>query len=128
MNPAYFKTRLRAQLPGGNLPQNFSVITVCNPAGEVISHEENKARTATFRKQLNERELVHFPVTGYDPDSAHEEQGFGIVCDAETARALGQEWNQEAIFRVDNGRVKLVSCEPSAEEFPLKLWSEMADL
>ena len=40
---------------------------------------------------------------------------------------LGREWRQEAIFRVVNGEVALVSCETPGEEYPLRSWVEMVD-
>lgn len=123
----FHKARLRAKLPAGGLPDSFVIITVWNPLDVTISPEENAARSEEFRKELEAAQFAHFPVTGYDPMSSHLEEGFGVICDLETALAFGRKWEQLAIFRVKDGEVYLVSCSPSAKEFPPRSWESMAD-
>lgn len=126
MNSAYFKARLQAKVPG-TFPDSFAVITACNPDGQTIPGAENRERTEAFRRDLAERGFSHFPVNGYDPDSPHEEPGFGVVCDEETALALGRSWGQEAIFHVRQGDVELISCANPEERYPMGRFSEMVD-
>lgn len=138
MNPAYRQARFRAELPHGGLPESFAVITACNPDGKTISDAENRRRTGEFRQQLIQHGHDHFPVTGYDDNSPHEEAGFGIVCDDATACRFGDELRQEAIFQVTRGEVSLVHlrsgdtlvpAEKRRRECRLSLapWSSMAD-
>jgi hypothetical protein len=127
MNPAYRHARFRAEIPHGGMPDAFGVVTACNPNGKTIADAENISRTEAFREKLETLGLEHFPVTGYDPLTPHEEAGFGVVCDPETALAFGREWEQEAIFWVQLGQVTLVSCSEDSEESPLGAWSDMAD-
>lgn len=127
MNPAYRYARFRAELPHGGLPESFAVITACNPEGRTIPPAENETRTREFRRQLVHRGLGHFPVTGFDPRSPHEEAGFGVLCDLETAYAMGKEWRQEAVFWIHRGEVNLIHCGPRMESEPLKRWADMAD-
>jgi hypothetical protein len=127
MNPLYLKTRFLADTPHDGLPESFAVITACNPDGIPISEEENAVRTESFRIQLLEHGLHFFPVTGFDPDSPHREQGFGVVCEAATAMAFGRQWEQEAIYRVEQGEVILVSCGEPPEEIPLGSWLSRVD-
>ncbi len=108
MNPAYQHARFRAKLPHGGLPESFAVITACNPEGRTISQAENDERTRQLRTQVTKLGLDHFPVTGFDPKSPHEEAGFGVVCDDATACAFGDQWMQEAIYQVKRGEVSLV--------------------
>ena len=128
MNPAYHKARFRVGGLTEVLPPKFWVITAENPDGVVISGEENAARTEAFRGQLGSLGLEYFSVAGYDPDSPHREEGFAVVCDGVTAHSLGSQWEQEAIFRVENGEVILVSCADLAEEWPLGPWLARLDL
>ncbi len=127
MNPDYLKTRFRFSAPPEGLPESFAVITACNPDGVPISADENVARTETFRNQLAECGHRFFPVTGFDPDSPHHEAGFGVVCEKSTALAFGRQWEQEAIFWVENGVVLLVSCSDSVEVVEIGAWSSRVD-
>lgn len=126
MNPAYRYTRFRAELPHGGLPESFCVVTACNPDGRIIADEENEKRTEALREQLAGLGLDHFPVTGFDAASSHEEAGFGMVCNLPQAYAMGQAWRQEAIFQIHRGRVSLVSCGEEMESELLGTWEEMA--
>jgi Protein of unknown function (DUF3293) len=122
---SYKSARLRADGPEGGWPESFGLVTAWNPDGKKIPEEENAARTETLREDLESRGLPHFPVTGYDLESDHYEEGFGIVCDkAETLR-LGREWNQLAVFWVEAGWVWLIFCEPDGEECKLRSLEEM---
>lgn len=126
MNPAYRHARFRAELPHGGLPESFCVVTACNPDGRTIADEENEKRTEALREQLVGLGLDHFPVTGFDANSPHQEAGFGLVCDHPQAYAMGQAWRQEAIFRIHRGRVSLVSCGEGMETEEIGTWEEMA--
>jgi hypothetical protein len=127
MKAAYFKARVKAEVPPGGWPESFAVITACNPDGVTIDSATNERRTEAFRQGLVGRDLRFFPVNGYDPDSPHEEPGFGVVCDEATALELGREWGQEAIFQVERGQVRLISCENPGENYSIQVWSEMVD-
>lgn len=127
MNPAYRHARFRAELPSGGLPESFAVITACNPEGKTVPPAENETRIREFQGQLVHRGLGHFPVTGFDPRSPHEEAGFGVLCDLETAYAMGKEWRQKAVFWIHRGEVNLIHCGPQMEPEPLKRWADMAD-
>lgn len=126
MNPAYRHARFRAGLPYGGLPESFAVITACNPNGETISDEANAERTRQFETQLCKLGLIHFPVTGYDPQSDHAEPGFGVLCDEATAYGIGNGYLQEAVFQVRRNQVTLISCDQERGQVPLGKWTEMA--
>jgi hypothetical protein len=127
MNPAYRHARFRAELPHGGLPESFCIVTACNPDGRTIPDKENEERTHAFQKQLAKLGLDHFPVTGYDAQSSHEEAGFGICCELEEAYAMGNEYLQEAILHVHRGKVSLVACGKTMTQEPLQDWVAMAE-
>ena len=129
MNPAYRHARFRVgELPGGGLPERFSIVTACNPHGRTHPEAENALRTETLRQHLVDENLDHFSVTGYDLQSPHAEPGFGIVCEPSVALALGRVWEQEAIFNVHQGEVSLVPCfDPRAEIISIGRWEDLAD-
>lgn len=126
MNPAYCHARFRAELPHGGLPESFAVITACNPEGKTISDEANAERIRQFETQLCKLGLIHFPVTGYDPQSDHAEPGFGVLCDEATAHGIGNGYLQEAVFQVRRNQVTLISCRQECEQVPLGKWTDMA--
>jgi hypothetical protein len=117
MNPAYRHARFRAELPHGGLPESFAVITVCNPEWKTIQDKENAARIEEFRKELLKRGVDHFPVTGFDPHSPHEEPGLGLICSPASAWVIGHALDQEAIFQVLRGEVSLIPLE--SRDMPL---------
>ena len=120
VNPEYRKTLFRLGA-AEDCPSTFAVVTVCNPDGVVLPAAENSSRTEAFRMQLDECGFRHFPVTGYDPDGPHREAGFGVESDRETAMAFGRQWEQEAIFWIERGKLILVSCKDD-EEIDLGTW------
>jgi hypothetical protein len=134
MNPAYRHACFRAELPHGSLPESFAVITACNPEGKTILQADNDERTRQFQAQLAQLGLDHFPVTGFDPKSAHEEPGFGVICDLAAACAMGNAFHQEAIFWIHRGQVALVPLRSGDIPVPTKdhhvtlaPWSAMAE-
>jgi len=126
LNPANPHARFRAAQPHGGLPESFCVVTACNPDGRTIADEENEKRTEALREQLVGLGLDHFPVTGFDAASSHQEAGFGMVCELPQAYAMGQAWRQEAISQIHRGRVSLVSCGDVMETEEIGTWEEMA--
>ena len=111
MNPAYKHTRFLACPPASGLPQRFGVVTACNSNGDVVDEAQNVAATTTLRRQLENANRTFFPVTGCSTDLAHQEPGFGVVCQsAEEVVELGRTWRQEAVFWVEDGIVHLLPC------------------
>lgn len=129
MNDAYNHARFRAELPDSGLPESFAIITACNPNGKTISDEENLVKTEGLRQQLVKLGYLHFPVTGYDAQSPHEEAGFGVLCDFKTASSIGHALLQEAIFIVERGIVSLIELDSAIiqKREILRPWAEMAD-
>ncbi len=117
--------RWRADEPEGGWPKSFGVVTAWNPNGKIISEEENAERTEALRKDLDRQKLRCFPVTGYALDSDHYEDGFGIECGREETIKLGNEWEQLAVFWMEDGWVRLIFCEPEGEECRLRTLEEM---
>jgi len=125
INELFQNARWRAEEPKDGWPESFGVVTAWNPNGKIISDEENAERTEALRKDLDNRELLYFPVTGYALDSDHYEDGFGIVCGRDETIRLGQEWEQLAVFWMDDGWVWLIFCDRDREETRLRTLEEM---
>ena len=125
LNPAYYNARFRADLPAAGISQAFCIVTACYPFDEKVTAEENTSLTQQLKCDLELADLVHFPVTGYDTDSNHQEPGFGIICDRSAAIALRQKFRQNAIFSVYDHTVHLISCTPPHKDIPIGKWSDL---
>jgi Protein of unknown function (DUF3293) len=112
MNPLYKETRFRAELPQTGLPDRFGIITAWNPDGRDVSAEANASATERLRSALLKKGHIIFPVTGGSPDFSHAEPGFGVLLESsEETVQWGQRFRQEAVFWVEHGMVRVVSCD-----------------
>jgi hypothetical protein len=127
LRDAFMKARFRAEEPEDGWPNEFGVVTACNPDGMTIPDAENEELTGRLELSLLEEGKEIFPVTGYDPESTHGESGFGVVCTKEEILELGRKWEQVAVFRVEDGQVWLLFCEPDGEEILLRPLPEMLE-
>jgi hypothetical protein len=123
MNPAYQNVRFRADLPKAGVPSRFVIITACNPDGRDVSDEENAIATERLRTDLLKERHFFFPVTGGSPDFSHAEPGFGVLLPSpEEAVRWGQRFRREAVFWVEEGKVRVVSCEVE-----LSTWASLSN-
>jgi len=118
MRPEYFEVWFGCSLNPSELPEQFGVVTACNPQGEPHSPEWNQAAQERFRERLskiaNSRALQVFPVTGGSLDGSYFEPGFGIGgLSREEITRLGFELDQEAIFWIEPKGTWLVPCDGS---------------
>ena len=127
LNPSYLKARFRADLPLKGIAQSFCIVTAYCPFDEQVTDEENKTFNQALKTELENAGLVHFPVTGYSPDSDHAEPGYGIICDRSIAIKLGQQFRQNAIFSVYENTVYLINCIPPHKDIPCGKWSDLLD-
>jgi len=125
MNPAYSQARFQAELPYGGLPENFGIVTACNPFGKATSAEANAAATASLRELIERERWPFFPVTGGSADFSHAEPGFGVMAGEIDCVALGRVFKQDAIFWVNRGNVFLMPCSGQRAR-GIELWSNMA--
>ena len=125
LNSAYHNARFRAELPATGITQAFCIVTACCPFDEKVTADENVSLTQHLKSDLELADLVHFPVTGYDTTSDHEEPGFGIICDRAKAIALGQKFRQNAIFSVYDDTVHLINSTPPHVDIAIGKWTDL---
>ena len=80
-----------------------------NPDGATADEQANQAANRTLETEIEQAGHHHFPVTGGSPDFTHAEPGFGVTCTDEEALRLARQFRQEAVFKVEDGRVFLIS-------------------
>jgi hypothetical protein len=110
LHPAYFNTRFRVTDPTPAWPDSFVIITAYATTGEQWSDEENARADEALRRRLFELAGWVSRVTGYDPATGHSEPGWAVELDEATGVGLGQEFRQDAIYRVESDQLTVVSC------------------
>lgn len=106
----YLRTVFESSLSVAELPAQLAVINAYNHDGTLCASGENQRRNQAFRHLLQNRAMRHWQVTGCSPDGSHREPGYGIQLRLEAAVELTRQFQQEAIFWIDNDELTLVSC------------------
>jgi hypothetical protein len=101
--------QVRFRCDSAELPHLFYIITAYNPDGITTDGETNQRASLALRSELEQAAHVHFPVTGGSSDFSHSEPGFGVRCTGHEALQLARQFSQDAIFKVVDGTVFLVS-------------------
>ena len=122
----YHETRFAPkEPPPSRWPKAFAVITACNPLGQGLDEEADKAATVCLRKAINRLGMKRHRVTGVSADMKHREAGFAVWgCDLPAAIQLGREFAQNAIFWREEGKLDVVSCATGTRQH-VGLWSEL---
>ena len=129
--PEYLQTIFIAkETPDGGWPEKFAVLTACNPmsSGE---RKDDAAATIRMRKRLSRSGHKRYRITGSSPASNHLEASFAAWnLSIEEAMEIGREFQQNAIFWIDEGRIEVVSCANGERKFVgkweerFRLWSD----
>lgn len=121
--PEYLATIFLAEVPSGGWPQNFHIITACNP-GKIVGAEINTEADEELRKELNLAGSRCFRITGCSPDLKHQEEGWGVAGLSEKcALAIGRQYGQNAIFEVTAGVLSVIGCL-SGERIRIDIWEQ----
>ena len=92
-------------------PSSVHVISAHNPFGRVRPTDANQADNLHLAARLIAGGAGIQHARGIDPSSSYEEAGFvAWGLDLETARSIGREFGQEAIFEVDADTVRVIAC------------------
>lgn len=103
-------------IPDDGWPDEFAIITACNPQGRIVSNEGNVLATDKLREQLKLIPVWHWPVTGASSDLMHQELGFAAQMSFETARKQALDCAQLAFFWIARGKVELHSSDGFSSE------------
>ncbi len=92
--------------------RRYAIITAYNPNGVVLTQEQNQQLNDLLRGELSQFSYVE--VTGASPDFSHQEPSFAVETSLYQAQALAKQYQQNAIFWIDN---KNLSIEPAVLKF-----------
>ncbi len=121
---AYFDAWFRCSEPPSRLPREFGIVTPCNPFGRPLGVVKNWKRLRRLEAYLQKHSLSYFRVDGCSRDGSHVESGFGISgAPLADLKQLGAQFDQDAIFWVQNDQVSLVSCSAEDARFFCR-WSK----
>jgi len=90
------------------------VLTAWNPGALRPTGEENRAANRALHARIAQLGFQPHPAVGCDPASPHHEEGWAVVgMSDELACALGAEFGQDAVFRIDPGTLTVLACDGS---------------
>ena len=114
LHPAYFETYFHHTESWSDMPDEFAIITAFATTGEQWSEAENTAADDALRHNLEQRDVWLRRLTGYSPTSGHEEPGWAVTVDPETACEIGRQFRQDAIYFVKHGTLYVTRCQAVA--------------
>src|SRR5438874_4535128 len=125
----YLDTIFIAKPPEAGWPPQFFIITACNPRSCGDRSSDDEARR--LRRTLSRSGYLKHKVTGASPDWKHREKGFAVSgLDLQKAIELGREFQQNAIFAIENDVAWLVPCfdgsKQTVGQFSVRLY-ELVD-
>lgn len=96
--------------PPGPAPARFAVITAWNPTHRVVPVQRNHRADRRLDRELARRRLPHWRATGCSPDRDHCEPGWAVAVDFAGALALARQFDQLALWWIENGQLELIDC------------------
>jgi hypothetical protein len=110
LRPEYLQSIFIAQTPDGGWPDEFFIITTCNPEtpGDRSSGDRAHLR---LRKTLSRLGCWKHRVDSASPDWKHREIGYAVAkIEPSKAAELGRLFGQNAIFAVEKDVAWVVGC------------------
>ena len=114
LNPLYYETWF---VCGGNDPAAFAIITAHNPNGQKVDAEENEQLNQRLVTRLEELAIGYFPVAAGSKDRSHVEASYGIITDLSTAISLCNQFDQDAIFWIEEGQLSIVDRHETTKNY-----------
>lgn len=103
---------------------DFAIISAQNPAGHTEHPYLNLRRDKELQAYLNLQRLPHRSVIGSAPDLSFQEKSWIVLCDKSLALQLAQQFEQNAMYWVEQGELFLVPVLMPLREESLGAFSE----
>ena len=118
--PAFLQAVFHGVKPIAGWPEEFVIVTACNPRGEIVDAERNESLDHELSAFLEVKGLVHCRMTGGAPDGSHREPGYLVKCDGEVGLELGRRFEQVGIYQVLANELYLIDCKDEKETLVAK--------
>jgi len=113
--PEYLQTCFIPKGEGDEWPDEFWIITACNPYSSGVLDGDRDA-DRRLRRHLSKNGYPKFRIRGISADWQHEEKGYGVSGIArDVLLELGREFQQNAIFHIVGDRLSVVACVDGRE-------------
>ena len=124
MNPEYFNTLFELREPIPELPKTFHIITAYNPMDEVLSVKDNLERNKKLKVEILYHNHTAWEIMAMSQDKKHQEASFLTDAPRQLSIVLAIEYNQRAIFQVNNDNLTIISCGSPNEVFAVDRFSK----
>ena len=123
MNPEYFNTLFELREPIPELPKTFHIITAYNPVNEVLSVNDNQERNKKLKVEILYHNHTAWDIMAMSQDKKHQEASFLTDAPRQLSIVLAIEYNQRAIFQVNNDNLTIISCSSPIQVFAVDRFS-----
>ena len=123
INPLYLSTFLDVGTDWSEQPEEFSIISAYATTGEKWSEERNQQADERLQKRLVEKGAWLRRVTGYAPDTGHNETCWATAISLDEACEIGEELLQDAIYYVEGDRLYVSHCDSRRVKTPISKFS-----
>ena len=123
VNPLYLSTFLDLGVDWSEQPEEFAIISGYATTGEKWSTERNQQADEQLHYRLVENGTWLRRVTGYAPDTGHNEPCWAIAISFDEACDIGEEFLQDAIYYVVGDDLFVSHCDSRRVKIPISKFS-----
>ncbi len=123
VNPLYLSTFLDLGVDWSEQPEEFAIISGYATTGEKWSTERNQQADEQLHHRLVENGTWLRRVTGYAPDTGHNEPCWAIAISFDEACDIGEEFLQDAIYYVVGDDLFVSHCDSRRVKIPISKFS-----
>ena len=123
INPLYLSTFLDVGADWCEKPKEFAIISAYATTGEKWSVERNQQADERLHQQLVEKGGWLRRVTGYAPDTGHNEPCWAVAVSLDEACDIGEEFLQDAIYYIEGDELYVSHCDSRRIKTPISKFS-----
>ncbi|MCX8494892.1 MAG: DUF3293 domain-containing protein [Akkermansiaceae bacterium] len=113
--PEYLQTCFIPKGEGIDWPDEFWIITACNPYSSGVLEGDRDA-DRRLRRHLSKGGYPKFRIKGISADWQHEEKSYGVSgITRDVLLELGRQFQQNAVFHIIGDRLSVVACVDDRE-------------
>jgi len=123
VNPLYLSTFLDLGVDWSEQPEEFAIISGYATTGEKWPTERNQQADEQLHHRLVENGTWLRRVTGYAPDTGHNEPCWAIAISFDEACDIGEEFLQDTIYYVVGDDLFVSHCDSRRVKTPISKFS-----